>query len=292
MLRGQIRPQAVASQRATRRECDASRRGLYSKGVTNVYFELTREFNRLGPVAALSSGQAVVYYRLAIMSKDGDWIVRETPEACRRVLSVLSERGAQYRPAAPLDVRWLRGGWSSHFEHLDERQRRIRCDFVSRPPRVSSEAIAALFHDSATQHNFPVVDRETLIRLKQTGRAKDYAVIGELARQLPPEQEIEWTTDVDRILDLAGTVGAASPRPSVSAALSGATRASVVAALAQELDELQQADRKRLDVYQRAAEPYLAEFRRMGLDQLPLERAHEKARRIAEARLPERPIEG
>ena len=63
--------------------------------MTNVYFELTREFNRLGPVAVLSSGQAVVYYRLAIMSKDGDWIVRETSEACDRVLSVLSERSAR-----------------------------------------------------------------------------------------------------------------------------------------------------------------------------------------------------
>ena len=108
--------------------------GLCSKSVTNVYFELTREFNRLGPVAVLSSGQAVVYYRLAIMSKDGDGIVRETSEACDRVLSVLSERGAQYRPAAPLDTRWLGGGWSSHFEYRDARERRIRCDFVSTSP--------------------------------------------------------------------------------------------------------------------------------------------------------------
>ena len=32
--------------------------------MTNVYFELTREFNRLGPVAVFASGQAVVYYGL------------------------------------------------------------------------------------------------------------------------------------------------------------------------------------------------------------------------------------
>jgi len=35
--------------------------------VGNVYFELTREFNREGPSAALASGQAVVYYHIAIM---------------------------------------------------------------------------------------------------------------------------------------------------------------------------------------------------------------------------------
>ena len=85
--------------------------------------------------------------------------------------------------------------------------------------------------------------------------------------------------------------GGRSSRPSVCAALSGAGRAAVVAALAQEIDELQQADRARLAVYQRAAEPYLDEFRRMALDRLPLERAHEQACRLAETLLPQRPTE-
>ena len=44
----------------------------------NIYFELTREFNAQGPITALASGQAVVFYRIAIMSKDGDWILKET----------------------------------------------------------------------------------------------------------------------------------------------------------------------------------------------------------------------
>lgn len=43
----------------------------------NVYFELTRAFNAAGPIAALASGQAVVYYRIAIMSKDGDRVIRD-----------------------------------------------------------------------------------------------------------------------------------------------------------------------------------------------------------------------
>ncbi|MBI2829307.1 MAG: hypothetical protein HYX77_08570 [Acidobacteria bacterium] len=131
--------------------------------MANVYFELTRELNRLAPVAALSSGQAVVYYRLAIMSKDGDWIVREEPEACEHILAVLVQRDARYRPA-------------------------------------------------------------------------------------------------------------------------------VVAALAQEIDELQQADLRRLAVYQRAAEPYLTEFQRMRLETLPLRQAHAAACRLAAALLPEDPF--
>ena len=45
----------------------------------NIYFELTEAFNAHETTAVLASGQAVVYYRVAIMSKDGDWIIRETP---------------------------------------------------------------------------------------------------------------------------------------------------------------------------------------------------------------------
>jgi hypothetical protein len=80
-------------------------------------------------------------------------------------------------------------------------------------------------------------------------------------------------------------------RASVRAARNGAGRAAVVGALAQEIDELQQADRKRLTRFQRAAEPYLAEFRRMKLGSQPLDRAHDAACRLAEAVLPPLPLE-
>ena len=76
----------------------------------NVYFDLTRAFNQRGAIVALASGQAVVHYRVDIMSKDGDWVIRESAEACARVLEVLAARGAWYRPGAPLDPRWLAGG--------------------------------------------------------------------------------------------------------------------------------------------------------------------------------------
>lgn len=37
----------------------------------NVYFGLTTEFNRRRTIALLTSGQAVVWYGTAFMSKDG-----------------------------------------------------------------------------------------------------------------------------------------------------------------------------------------------------------------------------
>jgi hypothetical protein len=210
----------------------------------NVYFDLTRAFNQRGPVVALASGQAVVPYRVAIMSKDGDWVIRETVEACGHVFDILTARAASYRPGAPLDPRWLAGGWSSHFEFSDDKQRRVRCDFFSRPPRVELLAIERLFASAGDP--FLVVDLESLIRMKRTQRAKDYAVIGELATRLAPEREILLTTDVERLLQLAPSYGVGVHRPSVRAARAG-DRDAVVVALARERDRHQQIDRARLD---------------------------------------------
>jgi hypothetical protein len=172
----------------------------------NIYFELTRAFNARGPNVALASGQAVVFYRVAIMSKDGDWVIREDAGACADVLRVLADRGARYRPGAPLDVRWLAGGWSSHFEFRDALRRRVRCDFFSRPPRIDDQTLAALFREE--RDPLHVVDLESLILMKQTQRDKDYAVIGALAARLPPEREVALTSDPDRLLLLASRYGA------------------------------------------------------------------------------------
>lgn len=252
--------------------------------MANVYFELTEAFNADGPTVALASGQAVVFYRVAIMSKDGDWVVRETAAACTRVLAVLESRGARYRPSPPLDVRWLSGGWSSHFEFFDDRQRRVRCDFVSRPPRVPRASIDAWF---GRQPLPPLltVDVESLIQMKQTQRAKDYAVIGPLAALLPPERELMLTTDPDRVQALALEHGATVQRPAVHAALTGGRRA-VVVALATEADDLQQRDRRRVERYEAAAIGYLEACRAMRVGDLPLREAHARLCEAAERHLP------
>jgi hypothetical protein len=257
----------------------------------NIYFELTEAFNAREPSVVLASGQAVVYYRIAIMSKDGDWIIRETSEACATVLQELDARGARYRPGAPLDVRWLSGGWSSHFEFFDERRRRVRCDFVSRPPRVSQAAVDDFFAGAAGSPALRVVGLDALIALKQTQRAKDYAVIGELATRLPPEREIELTTDPDRIIALAPEWGGASVRPAVRAGVAG-DRHAVVVALAEETDDLQQADRRRVAAYEAAARPYSQACRAAGVAALPVHDAHARLLDIAGRLLPLTPDSG
>jgi hypothetical protein len=245
----------------------------------NIYFELTDVFNRDGRIAVLGSGQAVVWHRLAIMSKDGDWILRERPDACANVLDELGRRGARYRAGAPLDPRWLAGGWSSHFEFADERGRRVRCDFFSRPPRLSPEDLERIFAEPS-----PVVPIEPLIRMKQTQRAKDYAIIGELARRLPPERELALTTDVDRVLELAAQYP--SDRLAARAARRGA-RGDVVRALAEEIDALQLVDRARLGVYERAAAPYLGAVAKLDRSELLLPAGHQRLVDLALKLLPQ-----
>ncbi len=46
----------------------------------SIYLDLTRQFNEGKLRAIICSGQAVVLHRLAIMSKDGDWIIHEDEE--------------------------------------------------------------------------------------------------------------------------------------------------------------------------------------------------------------------
>jgi hypothetical protein len=101
--------------------------------MVNPYLDLTAEFNRGRLRALVSSGQAVAFHRLAIMSKDGDWILREDEESVGHVLATLAVRGARYRFGAPLDPRWLAGGWSAHFEFRRESLRLRRTSSPGRP---------------------------------------------------------------------------------------------------------------------------------------------------------------
>jgi hypothetical protein len=153
----------------------------------NVYVELTKQFNSGELRAVLSSGQAVVLHRLAVMSKDGDWILRESEDALRHVLEVLSARSATYRFGAPLDVRWMEGGWSSHFQ-FHEQSMRVRTDFVTRPPRLSPQDLESMWREQENQP-IPFLDARRLAQLKLTNREKDYAVIGELARLIESPRE-------------------------------------------------------------------------------------------------------
>ena len=155
---------------------------------------------------------------------------------------------------------------------------------------MAPEEIRDLFVSPQPAAPLRVLAIEPLIRIKQTQRAKDYPVIGELSRRLPPEREIEFTTDPDRILALAPDYGAGSPRPSVRAAIDQGSRDTVVVELARELDRLQQQDRARLERYRSASLAYMQGFQAAKIGDLPLPEGHERLCEMAEKLLPRNPL--
>jgi hypothetical protein len=256
----------------------------------NVYLELTHEFNSGRTRAIVSSGQAVVLHRLAIMSKDGDWILREDQETLDHILSVLARHGACYRLGAPLDLRWMRGGWSAHLQ-FREGLLRVRTDFVTRPPRLSPEDLASLW-TAQEGKSPPVVGLQALAELKKTDREKDYAVIGELVRLMPdPRDRLRYSRSARDLLDLvrrhpelAAKVGAA--RPVLAKAAEG--RDALETALDAERRELMHANERRLGAYRRAAADWSAAWTALDreLAALPLPEAHRLMVTRAEALLP------
>jgi hypothetical protein len=259
----------------------------------NIYLELTREFNAGETRAILSSGQAVVLHRLAVMSKDGDWILRENPEALGCVIGVLERRNARYRFGAPLDARWMRGGWSSHFEFRSGALR-ARTDFETRPPRLTASDLSGLWREQA-KNEMPVVDPRRLAELKKTNREKDYAVIGELARlvESPREQLLLSRSARDLMMlaranpDLARQL--VPLRPLLAA--TGDSVEAVEVALDAERRELIHANERRLRRYMASAEAWAERWPSVeaAIEGMPLRQAHETIVARAEGLLPFEP---
>ncbi len=171
--------------------------------IKNIYIELTEKFNDGRLRAVICSGQAAVLHRIAVMSKDGDWIIREEQESLSHITQILEGYGAVYRFGAPLDIRWLKEGWSSHFEFM-QGNLRIRTDFFTRPPRISSEMLEQLWNESEGKHP-PFINKHLLAEMKKTNREKDYAVIGEIARRMENPRDIFlYSRSARDIIELAG----------------------------------------------------------------------------------------
>lgn len=272
----------------------AGKGGVSSDSVaaSSVYTDLTRAFNASGTMAILSSGQACVMYRLAFVSKEGDWILRETDEACRAVLTVLAGHGARYRLGAPLSPRWLSGGWSAHCEYQDGPWR-IRTDFVSRPPRIEPEGMVAMWRNAET-HAVPIISPQDLIRIKRTMREKDYPIIGALAQRFEdPEDILRFSLTPP---ELARTAMAhpelvdriVVERPLLRVAVLDPDRLPL--SLAEERLEHQRRDRRRIDAYQGAMAAWSQRWTALQreLDGAPLLEAHERMMSEADGLLPDR----
>lgn len=262
----------------------------------NIYVTLTRQFNKGKLRAIICSGQAVVLHHMAVMSKDGDWIIREDEETFNHILGVLTDYGARYRFGAPLDLRWMKGGWSSHFEFLNDKMR-IRTDFFTRPPRLSPFDIERLWDEHKTA-DLPFVNVKDLAELKKTNREKDYVVIGELARLMKnPRDQLLYSRSAGDILALAEKypgliLELTAQRPLLSMLPEG--REKLEELLDAEKRSLIHANEKRLAVFLKAAEKWTDAWPSVEKEvaRSSLFDAHKKIIRRAEGILPFAPREG
>lgn len=263
---------------ARQRKAAARFVGYHPPAVHNPYLDLTDEFNRGELRVLLSSGQAVVVHRLAIMSKDGDWILREQQSTIDHVLAVLEAHGARYRFGAPLALPWLAGGWSSHFEFA-QGPLRIRTDFVSRPPRISPVDLAGMWA-SAERSGSAVVELVPLARIKLTNRDKDYAVVGELARLMrDPADQLRFARSARELIELSMAhpdllAATTAERPALAAVPLG--RDALETALDRERRALMRVHEERLQRYQQAAAGWAAVWTDVAreVEGWPLRRAH------------------
>jgi len=262
----------------------------------NIYIKLTDAFNRDGLRAVICSGQAVVLHRLAVMSKDGDWIIREDEASLEHILSVLEKYGATYRFGAPLDAQWMRQGWSSHFEFPFDGIR-VRTDFFSRPPRLSNEELQHLWVEQDGKA-LPFTSVRDLVKIKMTQREKDYPVIGELARLMTaPGDQLLYSRSVFDLIQLCRehpelARQLSEDRPLLNEAMGPDADPDIVGkALDAERRSLIRADAERVAVYQKASFDWreLWPSVRGQIDGLPLSESHAIVLREAEECLPKNP---
>lgn len=275
--------------------CSTVRRAArFARLQVTIYLDLTREFNAGRLRAVICSGQAVVLHRLAVVSKDGDWILREDEDALQHVLRVLGRHGARYRYGAPLDVRWMSGGWSAHLE-FREAGLRVRTDFFTRPPRIAAQELARMWLEQEGR-NPAFIDARLLAEQKKTNREKDYAAIGELARLLTdPRDQLRYSRSSRDLIALATrhpelVRSLAGERPVLERIEEG--RDALEEALDREKRALMRVNEERLEDYRHASREWETHWPRLGerIEGLPLSKAHPMLVEAATNLLPTRVI--
>ena len=255
-----------------------------------IYLDLTREFNAGALRAVICSGQAAVLHRLAIASKDGDWILREDPATLAHALGVLARHGARYRFGAPLDVRWMSGGWSAHFE-FRHAGLRVRTDFFTRPPRISPDELARMWVGQEGRDP-PFTDARILAEMKKTDREKDYPFIGELARRMTdPRDRLLYSRSADDLIELARREpvlarALVEERPLLGRIDAG--RRKLSEAIQIEMLDLMEQDERRLAAYRAASSAWADLWPGLAreIEALPLGEAHARMTTRAASVLP------
>ena len=266
---------------------------MISQAELDCFFEqIVAAVQGSGGVCAITSGMACVHYGVAQATKDCDllcaadsvghlWnVLRATP---------LQGVGCLYRGhvTPPLDPRWLRGGWTSHFT-WDLGETAAYLDVFSVAPRASSPWM--------TEEAGVLTGRHTVAEMKRTDRAKDWPFVTALGVKLLEDGDSRGWLHIFDVATLR-EVFARVPLPDTRIA-----QRPCLALLRDDDPRLELAvfgetvfwqtlDRLRTQVYQTAARSYFLAVRNDPQADVPdLDRQHEIRVKYAERLLPASPL--
>ncbi len=146
--------------------------------IIEFYLELVRRAQERGIRCAITSGMACVAFEVAESTKDCDLLC--DPEMADKFIALLAESPlgdarCQYRGniSPPLDARWHKGGWTSHFEWPGTDG---YLDVFGIAPRARSSWLDEMMP--------PYVHPHVVADMKRTGRDKDWPFLTALGVKL------------------------------------------------------------------------------------------------------------
>ena len=144
------------------------------------YEELIIRARSRGIPCAITSGMACVAFGVTASTKDCDLLC--APDFAGDLLDLLSQTDLNgYMPVyrgnltAPLDARWFRGGWTSHFEWAPAGSGAY-LDVFGIAPRGSSPRVTDIQGFYASLH--------TVAEMKRTNRDKDWPFVTALGTRM------------------------------------------------------------------------------------------------------------
>ncbi len=256
------------------------------------YEGLVTQLRDRGVVCAITSGMACVSYGVAPTTKDCDLLCQ--PEAAGRFLDLLKQtelKGALplYRShlTPPLEARWLRGGWTSHFQWTSA-EAEAYLDVFGVAPRASSAWERDVRGFYAGLH--------TVAEMKRTDRQKDWPFATLLGVKLLEAGDTRgWlhVFDHEVLLNLVEKLQCPAEmivrRPVLGLAASRDERLEL--ALKGEIEFWHRLDRVRTKIHQRAVRSYMVAVKRDNRADFPeLAVQHQCRLEHAERLLPPNPM--
>ncbi len=257
------------------------------------YFEnMVRTLRAKGVLCAITSGLACVHYGIAESTQDCDLLCHTSSFPV--LLDYLSETSidgqpCQYRGniSPPLDARWHKGGWTSHFE-WDLGAGKVRLDVFGSALREATPWADDL-------HGF-YAGMQVVAWMKRTDRDKDWPFITSLGEQLLLRNDPRGWLHVYDEEALNGYLKRVpipdellEKRPALRLLQSG--HPDLRFALKAEREFWQELDRLRIRILRRALRPFVvAMARRSHADSANLTEAHAERVAVADSKLDPNPL--